>query len=238
MRRTLSAAAAAVALLAGAGACTSSDGATGETSRPAGSASAGRTGADRALATGPQACADGTYTWFNTQRLSVLNGVTEPQRITAGPTRFSEPMRRLRTDMAYLRTDGPKPDQGTVLLALALALHLGLADKEDKEEAAEAAEAAEDPTGGSGLGAPGDYAPLDSAGGEVSGPGRLVQYSFFSLIETDFRHTCGPGGHREPTVGHVMTWNGAGSGILDCEEPLRKQASAAAREARRLSCGR
>ncbi|MET8124873.1 hypothetical protein ABZV67_14185 [Streptomyces sp. NPDC005065] len=104
----------------------------------------------------------------------MLNGVTEPQHLTAAKgTEFTKPMRRLRTDMASVRTegtDGTSPDNDAVLLALGV--HLGLAEKGDET---------------SELGEPGEYAPADNAGGEFGGAaGHLVEFSSVQLIETEF----------------------------------------------------
>ncbi|MFD5059860.1 hypothetical protein [Streptomyces sp. NPDC058394] len=128
----------------------------------------------------------------------MLNGVTEPQHLTAAKgTEFTKPMRRLRTDMASVRTegtDGTSPDNDAVLLALGV--HLGPAAKGDET---------------SELGEPGEYAPVDNDGGECSGAaGHLVEFSSVQLIETDFRRSCGPGKQREQTVGHVVNWTSSG----------------------------
>lgn len=63
-----------------------------------------------------------------------------------------------------------------------------------------------------------------------------MNYSAVTMVDVDFRYTCRGGEHREPTVGHVSTWSKTVAGILNCEEPLTKDVSAAAREAERLSC--
>ncbi|MFJ7942632.1 hypothetical protein ACIQ6K_03010 [Streptomyces sp. NPDC096354] len=225
MKRTLAAVAAAAVMATGVSACTSSDGTTREKPRPEGSATAARTGKGNVPVTesGPRPCKGGTYTWFNTQRRWVLNGVTEPQHFTgAEGAEFTEPMRRLRTDMASVRTEGTSQDDDAVLLALGV--HLGLAEEGDET---------------SGLGEPGEYAPVDNAGGEFGGAaGHLVEFSSVQLIETDFRHSCGRGKQRQRTVGHVVNWTSSGGGEITCETPLPEQASAAAREALRLSCHR
>ncbi|WP_406092980.1 hypothetical protein [Streptomyces sp. NBC_01013] len=214
-------------ILAGASGCGSTPDDPGASGRPkqAGSPTAGTAGAERVAASEQRACEGGTYTWFNLRKQSVLNGVADAQRVTAEATKMVEPIRRLRTDQASLRSDGPRPDAQDVFLALSV--HLGFAEKGDE------------PEGGAGLGEPGTYAPLDEGGGEVTGhAARLVNFSSVTLVETDFRYTCGSRAHQEPTTGHVSTWTTSGGGILDCDEPLPKGASAAAREAGRLSCGR
>ncbi|MFF8915503.1 hypothetical protein ACF08M_19810 [Streptomyces sp. NPDC015032] len=109
--------------MTGASVCTSGDGATRGQPPAAGATTSGRTGAERVLVPDARACENGTYTWFNTRRLPVPDGVTEPHRVTAGRTGFTEPVRRLRTDMASPRSDGPKPDPDAVLFVLAR--HLG-----------------------------------------------------------------------------------------------------------------
>ncbi|WP_326605583.1 hypothetical protein [Streptomyces sp. NBC_01800] len=226
MKRTPAAVAVAVLMATGVSACTSSDGTTREQPRSDGSPTAARTGKGNVPVTEsrPRPCKGGTYTWFDTRRRWVLNGVTEPQHLTAAKgTKFTKPMRRLRTDMASVRTDGAdgtSPDNDAVLLALGV--HLGPAEKGDET---------------SGLGEPGEYAPVDNAGGEFSGAaGHLVEFSSVQLIETDFRRSCGPGKQREQSVGHVVNWTSSGGGDIRCETPLTKHASAAAREAVRLSC--
>ncbi|WP_107063524.1 hypothetical protein [Streptomyces sp. NRRL B-24720] len=226
MKRTLAAVVAAAVMATGVSACTSSDGTTREQPRPEGSATAARTGKGNVPVTEsrPRPCKGGTYTWFNTQRRWVLNGVTEPQHFTgAKVAEFTVPMRRLRTDMASVRTEGTggtSQDDEAVLLALGV--HLGLAETGDET---------------SGLAEPGEYAPVDKAGGEYSGAaGRLVEFSSLQLIETDFRHSCGRGRQRQHTVGHVVNWTSSGGGDIACETPLPERASAAAREAVRLSC--
>lgn len=226
MKRTLAAVAAAAVMATGVSACTSSDGTTREKRRSDPSPTAARTGKGNVPVTEsrPRPCKGGTYTWFNTQRRWVLNGVTEPQHLTtAKGTKFTKPMRRLRTDMASVRTegaDGTSPDNDAVLLALGV--HVGLAEKGDET---------------SGLGEPGEYAPVEGVGGESSGvTGHLVEFSSVQLIETDFRHSCGHGKQRIQTVGHVVTWTATGGGDIRCETPLPKRAWAAAREAVRLSC--
>ncbi|WNI22672.1 hypothetical protein [Streptomyces sp. ITFR-16] len=172
-----------------------------------------------------RACEGGTYTWFNEQSLFVLNGVSDVQRVTGKRTKLTEPVRRLRTDQASVEAVGPRLDSRDVLFALSV--RLGFADKGG------------DPQDGSGLGEPGTYAPLDEGGGEVGGhTARLVNFSFVKLVETDFRYTCGSGKGQEPTTGHVVTWGNSGGGVVDCDEALPKDASAAAHEAVRLSCGR
>lgn len=70
----------------------------------------------------------------------------------------------------------------------------------------------------------------------MKGTVRLVSFSYFKLIETDFRHTCAGGG--KPVIGHVSTWGPSGGGAVNCDEPLGKDASAAAHEAVKLSCAR
>lgn len=213
-------------LLAGTSGCTSAPDDPGASGKPKAAGSATAASTRVVPVSDPEAlvCRGGTYTWFNTRHDSVLNGVTPAQRVTSGPTELSGPMRRLRTDRASVESEGPGLDSNTVLFALAR--HLGVADEND------------DPEGWSGMGQPGDYAELDTGGSEMTGDGRLVEYSWISLVETDFRHRCGHGTTEEPTVGHVVSWTAGGAGILDCEEPLTKGASAAAREAVRLSCGR
>ncbi|WP_328626403.1 hypothetical protein OHA88_19065 [Streptomyces sp. NBC_00353] len=207
----------------GVSACTSSDGTTREQPRSDGSPTAARTGKGNVPVTEsrPRTGKGGTYTWFDTRRRWVHNGVTEPQHLTgAKGAGFTQPMRRLRTDTASVRADGTSPDNDAVLLALGV--HLGPAEKGD---------------GTSGLGEPGEYAPVDNGGGEFSGAaGHLVEFSSVQLIETDFRHSCGPGKHREEIVGHVVNWTSSGCGDIRCGTPLTKHASAAAREAVRLSC--
>ncbi|MET7498216.1 hypothetical protein [Streptomyces sp900116325] len=228
MKRTLAAVAAAAVMATGVSACTSSEGTTREKPQPEGSATAAGTGKGNIPVTEsrPRPCRGGTYTWFNTQRRWVLNGVTEPQHFTgAEGAEFTVPMRRLRTDMASVRTEGTggtSQDDDAVLLALGV--HLGLAEKGDET---------------SGLAEPGEYAPVDKAGGEYSGAaGHLVEFSSVQLIETDFRRSCGRGEQRQQTVGHVVNWTSSGGGDIACETPLPEQASAAAREAVRLSCHR
>ncbi|MCM2411974.1 hypothetical protein [Streptomyces sp. RKAG290] len=214
-------------LLAGASGCSSTPDDPGTSGKPktAGSRTASETGAEQVAAPEERACKGGTYTWFNMQKYSVLNGVTDVQRVTAKPTKMTEPMRRLRTDQGSLTSDGPRLDSQAVLFALSV--HLGFAEKGD------------DPQGGSGLGEPGAYAPLAEGGGEFSGlAARLVSYSFVKLVETDFRYSCGSGEDREPTTGHVSTWITDGEGTLNCDEPLTKDTLAPAHEAERLSCGR
>ncbi|WP_329614093.1 hypothetical protein OG244_13490 [Streptomyces brevispora] len=180
---------------------------------------------ERVSAPRERACRGGTYTWFNMQSHSVLNGVTDAQRVTTEPTKLSEPMQRLRTDQASLEAEGPGLDSRTVLFALGV--RLGLVAQGD------------DPEGWAELGEPGSYAPLDAGGGEVSGHGaRLVNFSAVTIIDADFRYACEGDEDREPTVGHLSTWGTTISGTLECGEPLPKDASAAAREAERLSCGR
>ncbi|MFI5628357.1 hypothetical protein ACIA8E_03005 [Streptomyces sp. NPDC051664] len=227
MKRTLAAVAAAAVMATGMSACTSSDGSTREKPRPEGSPTAARTGKGNLPVTEsrPRPCKGGTYTWFNTQRRWVLNGVTEPQHVTGSEgAKFTEPMRRLRTDMASVRTEGTggtSQDNDAVLLALGV--HVGLAEKGDDT---------------SSLGEPGEYAPVENAsGGRISGVvGHFVEFSSVQLIETDFRHSCRHGKQPEQTVGHVVSWTAAGGGDIRCETPLTKHASAAAREAVRLSC--
>ncbi|MFF2434014.1 hypothetical protein ACFVU4_07525 [Streptomyces sp. NPDC058107] len=227
MKRTLAAVAAAAVLVTGVSACTASDGTTREKPRPEGSPTAARTGEDNVPATEsrPRPCKGGTYTWFNTQRRWVLNGVTEPQHVAgAEGAEFTEPMRRLRTDMASVRTEGAgRTSQDNDAVLLALGVHVGLAEQGDDT---------------SSLGEPGEYAPVENAsGGRISGVvGHFVEFSSVQLIETDFRHSCGRGKPREQTVGHVVSWTAAGGGDIRCETPLTKHASAAAREAVRLSC--
>ncbi|MFI6646093.1 hypothetical protein ACIBI8_00530 [Streptomyces sp. NPDC050529] len=211
-------------LLAGASGCSSTPEDTGAKPKPTGSPTAAQTGAEQVSVPEERACKGGTYTWFNMQEQSVLNGVTDVQRVTGKPTKLTEPMRRLRTDQGSLTSDGPTLDSQAVLFALSV--HLGFAEKGG------------DPQDGSGMGEPGAYAPIDEGGGEVSGhAARLVNYSAVTKVDVDFRYTCKGGEHREPTVGHVSTWSKTTAGVLNCEEPLPKDA-AAAHEAKRLSCGR
>ncbi|MER6116847.1 hypothetical protein [Streptomyces sp. NPDC001743] len=216
-------------LLASACSATPDDPDTGAQPKPAGSPATGRTGAGQVAAPQERACEGGTYTWFNLQRRYVLNGVSDAQTLKAEGTELTEPMRRLRTDRASLESDGPRLDSKAVFYALSV--RLGLADKgEDPEDVED----------WSALGEPGSYAPLNEDGGWTSGGAavRLVSYSAFEKVDADFRYTCKGGKDREPTVGHVLTWGRDLSGALNCEEPLSKAGSAAAREAVRLSCGR
>ncbi|MFE7794372.1 hypothetical protein [Streptomyces sp. NPDC057460] len=226
MKRTPAVVAVAAVMATGVSACTSSDGTTREQPRPDGSPTAARTGKGNVPVTEspPRPCKGGTCIWFDARRRRVLNGVTEPQRLTATKgARFTQPMRRLRTDMASVRTegtDGTSPDNDAVLLTLGV--HLGPAEKGDET---------------SGPGEPGEYAPVDNAGGEFSGAaGHLWEFSSVQLIETDFRHSCGHGKQRNQAVGHVVNRTSSGGGDIRCETPLTKHASAAAREAVCLSC--
>ncbi|MCX0245816.1 hypothetical protein [Streptomyces drozdowiczii] len=228
MKRTRAVTTAAVMMAAGllVGGCTSTphDGAADEPA-PAGSSKAA---ADKTVAREQRACRGGTYTWFNLRDQSVLNGLAAPQRIPGKShtmVKLTEPVRRLRTDQASLDFQGPRPDQREVLFALSV--RLGFAEKD------------EDPEAGSGLAEPGQYAEIDSGGGEVGASGRTLRLAYFSfvrLVETDFRYTCGSGGGRRATTGHVVTWGSSGGGLISCEEPLDRTASAAAHEAFRLSC--
>ncbi|MGY5031765.1 hypothetical protein ACWC9U_12770 [Streptomyces sp. 900116325] len=133
MKRTPAAVVAAAVMATGVSACTSSDGTTREMPRPEGSATAARTGKGNVPVTEsrPRPREGGTCTWFDTQRRWVLNGVTEPQHFTgAKGAEFTVPMRRLRTDMASVRTEGTggtSQDDDAVLLALGV--HLGLAER-------------------------------------------------------------------------------------------------------------
>ncbi|MFB8084027.1 hypothetical protein [Streptomyces sp. NPDC055992] len=224
MKRTRAVTAAAVMIVAGilTGGCTSaphdraaeSPATTGPT----------RAGTDRTAAREPEACRGGTYTWFNLRQESVINGVAEAQSLT-GSGRVTKPIRRLRTDPASVVTEGVDLDPDLVLHSLGTKLGLVSAD--------------DDPKGGSALGEPGTYAPLDEPLGQVSdvkGSVRLVSFSFFRLIDADFRYTCAGGGR--PVIGHVSTWGSSGGGAVNCDETLSKDASAAAHEAVRLSCPR
>ncbi|WP_326738510.1 hypothetical protein [Streptomyces sp. NBC_01022] len=214
-------------LLAGASGCSSTPEDTGAKPKPTGSPTAAQTGAEQVSAPEERACKGGTYTWFNLRKVSVLNGVTKAQRVTPEGTELTAPMQRLRTDQASLETEGPRLDSHAVFFALSM--RLGFAEKGDELD---------DPASWSGLGEPGAYVPLGESGGEFSGLGAdLVSYSFAKLVEADFRYSCGSGGDREPTIGHVSTWIVTGEGALACKEPLPKDA-AAAHEAKRLSCGR
>ncbi|WP_328902132.1 hypothetical protein OHR86_21405 [Streptomyces sp. NBC_00441] len=224
MKRTRAVTTAAVMMAAGLliGGCTSTphDG-TADDPAPAGSS---ERAADQAAAREPQACRGGTYTWFNMRQNWVINGVAEAQSVT-GSGRVTKPVRRLRTDPASVVTEGADLDPDLVLHSLGTKLGLVSAD--------------DDPKGGSALGEPGTYAPLDEPLGQVSdvkGTVRLVSFSYFKLIETDFRHTCAGGG--KPVIGHVSTWGPSGGGAVNCDEPLGKDASAAAHEAVKLSCAR
>ncbi|WP_239079402.1 hypothetical protein [Streptomyces sp. SID7909] len=207
--------------------CSAPDGGSAD-AKPSGSAEAAADKADKTVAREPQACRGGTYTWFNMQDRSVLNGLADPQRVARGSgkmTKLTEPVRRLRTDQASVVSQGPSLDPKQVLFALST--HLGFTEKGD------------DPDMGSGLSEPGEYAEIDPGGGEASGSHRtvrLISYSFVRLVETDFRYTCGSGEGRRTTTGHVVTWPSSGGGLISCEEPLDKKASAAAHEAFRLSC--
>ncbi|MFJ4902332.1 hypothetical protein [Streptomyces sp. NPDC088727] len=222
---TTVAAALVAGLLAGASGCTSTSDGPARSGMPKTAEPSAKTGTERISAPDNQACEGGTYTWFNLQRHSVLNGVTKAQRVTAKPARMTEPMQRLRTDQASFQSDGPTLDSKDVFLALSV--HLGFAEKGD------------DADGGAGLGEPGEYAAVDEGGGEVSGRvARLVNFSSVSLVETDFRYTCPGVAASQPTTGHVVTWTGEGGGTIDCAMSLPKRASAAAHEAVRLSCGR
>nr|WTB33424.1 hypothetical protein OG781_31625 [Streptomyces sp. NBC_00830] len=94
MKRTpaVVAAAAAAVVATGVSACTSSDGTTRGKPRPVGSPTAARTGKGNVPVTEsrPRPCKGGTYTWFDTQRRWVLNGVTAPQHLTAAKaTRYA-----------------------------------------------------------------------------------------------------------------------------------------------------
>ncbi|MGQ4487568.1 hypothetical protein ACN6LM_004771 [Streptomyces sp. SAS_281] len=224
MKRTRAVTTAAVLTAAGllVGGCTSTpDGRAADDPAPARSSAAT---ADKAVAREPRACRGGTYTWFNLRQNWVINGVAEAQTLT-GPGSLTKPIRRLRTDPASVVTEGADLDPDLVLHALGTKLGLVPADGDPKE--------------GSALGEPGTYAPLDEPLGLVSGGKgsvRLVSFSHFKLIETDFRYRCAGGG--KPVIGHVSTWGSSGGGAVNCDERLDKDASAAQREAVRLSCAR
>ncbi|MET9470967.1 hypothetical protein ACFYWN_03110 [Streptomyces sp. NPDC002917] len=132
MKRTPAAVAVVAGMATGVSVCASSDGTTREQPRSDGSPTAARTGKGNVPVTEsrPRPCKGGTYTWSDTRRRRVLDGGTEPQHLTAAEgARFTQPMRRLRTDMASVRTegtDGTSPDNDAVLLALGV--HLGPAE--------------------------------------------------------------------------------------------------------------
>ncbi|MEU2026265.1 hypothetical protein ABZ565_29550 [Streptomyces sp. NPDC016469] len=219
MKRTRAVTTAAVMMAAGLliGGCTSTPGDRGADD-PAPARSSAAT-ADEAVAREPQACRGGTYTWFNLRQDWVINGVADAQHVTTRSARVAKPIRRLRTDPVTVETEGAEA------VLHALGARVGLVSADD------------DPAEGSGLGEPGTYAPLDEPLGRLSdlrSSARLVSFSYFKLIETDFRYTCAGGG--QPVVGHVSTWGPSGGGAVNCDEPLGKDASSAAREAVRLSC--
>ncbi|MYX66390.1 hypothetical protein GTW90_13860 [Streptomyces sp. SID8373] len=216
------AAAIAAAALVCVGGCSAPDGGSAD-AKPAGSPRAGSE-ADLAVAREPKACRGGTYTWFNLRQDWMINGVTEAQSLTRS-ARVTKPIRRLRTDPASVVTEGADLDPDLVLHSLGTKLGLVSAD--------------DDPKGGSALGEPGTYAPLDEPlgqAGDLKDGVRLVSFSFFKLIDADFRYTCAGGG--QPIIGHVSTWGPSGGGAVNCDETLGKDASAAAHEAVRLSCPR
>lgn len=202
MKRTPAAVAVVAVIATGVSVCASSDGTTREQPRSDGSPTAARTGKGNVPVTEsrPRPCKGGTYTWSDTRRRRVLDGGTEPQHLTAAEgARFTQPMRRLRTDMASVRTGRDRRN---------------LAGQRRR-----AARARRSPRSGGDRGtrrrgrANRENVRLSTTPhGEFSAAARhLVEFSSVQLIETDLRHSCGPGKQRNQAVGHVVNRTSSGA---------------------------
>ncbi|GHJ92381.1 hypothetical protein SNE510_19000 [Streptomyces sp. NE5-10] len=203
----LAAVCALAALLAGTAACTSDGDA-----RPA----ATQRPAGAAKSTVATACADGTFAWINVEQRDVLTGVAAPQRLGKGGGRLTNPMRSLHTPRTEATTEtGPKVDAAAALRSLGR--HVGGAGED----------AGFSEVGRSAPGVEGRPTSLD-------GPGTIVEYAFVREVVADFRYTCPDA---RASTGRATGWMVDGTGLLDCDEPVRSlEDSRPARAAARLSC--
>ncbi|MDW6060203.1 hypothetical protein SAZ11_22120 [Streptomyces sp. FXJ1.4098] len=210
MKRGLTTAVAAVAIMTGTAGCTSG-----------GSDDAARGGSQNTAAKGQniaaqKACADGTYTWLNVSRRPAVTDMAVATKVKRGGKVSTDGVETVARYTVSVRTQGATLPEKQSIRSLAqqakpvvpLADRIGQTTAYDKDK--------------------------DSSYGEAGVPGRYVMARAYDLVEADFRYACG-----DETVssGHVVTWDDAAIEIiLACGEKLDKKASGGAREAARLGC--
>ena len=198
------------ALLAGAVGCTSGSGDAGKTSD---SATAGTKGAQPAVA--DKACANGTYTWINIEKLTRLLGVSDVETLGKGGGTLKHKVRRLATVRIAVQAGSGAPAAKAILTSLGEKTGVTDADSDV---------GAFTKVGGTGP-------KLNDGSSAPHGAGRFVQYAAVRVVEADFRYTC-PGGRT--TTGHAESWTVSIDGLLECGT---RTGNATAREAARLPCG-
>ncbi|MFE9169414.1 hypothetical protein ACFYNZ_07785 [Streptomyces kebangsaanensis] len=225
-RRVLAACLTAVALTAGAVGCTSGSGERDGS----GSAADSRGGGARPAAAA-EACADGTFTWFNIVKPTRLLGVSEPEDVGKGGGRLTKKVQRVSTVEISVRPEGALPAPEEALFSLGR--EIGEIDSD--------APTLKEVTGESwSFTQVGNRGPrLREGFARVDGPGRFVQYSAVRTVEADFRHTCAGG---RTTLGHAESWTVAVSGVVECGTRADDGTGdgtddVTARQAARLACG-
>lgn len=206
MRRGLTTAFAAVAIMAGAAGCTSggSDGSDG----------AARSGAQNIAA--KKACADGTYTWLNVSRRPAVTDMAVATKVKRGGKVGTDGVDTVARYTVSVRTQGATLPEKQSIRSLAqqakpvvpLADRIGQTTAYDKDK--------------------------DSSYGKVGAPGRYVMARAYDLVEADFRYACGDETVSSGHV--VTWDDAGIEIILACGEKLDKEASGGAREAARLGC--
>lgn len=207
MRRGLTTAFAAVAIMAGAAGCTSggSDGAAG--------------GGTQQLAAA-KACADGTYTWLNVSRRSVLTDMTPGTHYDKGDQVSTRDVKEVARYTVSVRTRGTELPEKRLIRDLGRHLKLGLiGDGVTRED-------------DSGRTTKYDRGGYGEQAAEASG--RYVTARAVELVEGDYRYACKG---RTVSSGHVVTWTDGYEVItVACGGKPDKEASEGEREAARLGC--
>jgi len=163
---------------------------------------------DRATA---KACSDGTYAWSGVRRTQKLTALADPitfERKTASYSARLKPV----GDTVYRPsvTGAPRGvGAGDVIKALGTRLK------------------AEEPLAGpSETERPEEDHYFEAATGDLKGS--YYSWGWIDQVEADFTYTCGSG---KPATGHVLTWEGTGTGFMSCTNPAEGTAAGtAARE--------
>ncbi|MER6140818.1 hypothetical protein ABT174_12235 [Streptomyces sparsogenes] len=204
MKRGLTTAIAALVIAAGATGCTSG----GKDGAPHG-------GAQR-LATA-KACADGTYTWLNVSRRSVLTDMTAGTHYAKGDKVNTKDVKEVARYTRSVSTSGAALPEKRLIRALGRHLKAELAGD------------------GVMVGArTTKYEQEAFAEQTAEASGRYVTGRTVGLVEADYRYACGG---RTVSSGHVLTWAHANDLIIfSCGEKPDKKADEVEREAARLGC--
>ncbi|MEU5023075.1 hypothetical protein [Streptomyces milbemycinicus] len=206
MKRGLTTALAAVAIMTGAAGCTS-DG----SDKPASGA--------QHLAPA-KACADGTSTWLNVSRRSVLTDMTPGTHYDKGDKVSTRDVKEIARYTVSVRTRGAGLPEKRLIRDLGRHLKLGLVG--------------DGVTRADDSGRTTKYDRMGYGEQTAEASGRYVTARAVELVEGDYRYACKGG---KVSSGHVVTWNDAYEVItVACGGKPDKKASEGEREAARLGC--